>query len=62
MTTLSTEVKNTQTLSLETKDTGRTWDESINTWDEETGTWDNPGVPISEEAKNVIALSYEVKS
>jgi hypothetical protein len=59
---LTSENKNTVTLSPEAKDTSTTWDEATYTWDQADGTWNEPGFVTIEEDKNVTSLTYENKN
>lgn len=58
---LTSDSKNNISMSLDSRDTGLTWDEATFTWDDAVGTWDVPGSPIIEDSKNNISLTLDNK-
>ena len=55
------EAKTNVSLSLETKDSGLTWDTIGGTWDDANSTWDTAKATLTREAKTNVSLTLETK-
>ena len=55
------ENKSKVSLSLETKESGITWDDMVGTWDEATSSWDSVKITAVRESKTKISLTLEAK-
>ena len=61
MPSLTLESKSNGSLSLETKDSGITWDQATGTWDDMNSPWDSPKITLTRESKSSGNLSLEAK-
>ena len=55
------EAKTKVDLTLETKDSGITWDTMVGTWDDADSPWDSPKMTSTRESKTKVDLTLETK-